>query len=141
VQCDGLSGQCPCKENFMGLRCDQCEENKYRDGYECPTCPACYREVQKRVNHYRWDLNTLQDAVSTLNSSQTLQSLKEDKQLTSELDLLARNLNNLKIDLEQKGLISRNTSDYNQQDVELRNSTTDLENRYRKLEQKLPDLI
>lgn len=37
VQCDILSGQCPCKENFMGQRCDLCEENKYRDGFECPS--------------------------------------------------------------------------------------------------------
>ena len=37
VQCDIVSGQCPCKENFMGQRCDLCEENKYRDGFECPS--------------------------------------------------------------------------------------------------------
>jgi Laminin EGF domain len=37
VQCDILTGQCPCKENFMGQRCDLCEENKYRDGFECPS--------------------------------------------------------------------------------------------------------
>lgn len=37
VQCDIKTGQCPCKENFMGQRCDLCEENKYRDGFECPS--------------------------------------------------------------------------------------------------------
>jgi len=37
VQCDIVTGQCPCKENFMGQRCDLCEENKYRDGFECPS--------------------------------------------------------------------------------------------------------
>jgi arginyl-tRNA--protein-N-Asp/Glu arginylyltransferase len=62
-------------------------------------CPPCYREVQKRVNRYRKDLNLLQNAILTLNSSQTLNSLREDKRLTSELDSLASNLNNLKIDL------------------------------------------
>jgi hypothetical protein len=62
-------------------------------------CPSCYREVQKRVNRYRRDLNLLQNAILTLNSSQTLNSLREDKKLTSELDALAANLNNLKVDL------------------------------------------
>ncbi|CAF4344292.1 unnamed protein product, partial [Adineta steineri] len=98
VQCDIVSGQCPCKENFMGQRCDLCEENKYRDGFECPNCPSCYREVQKRVDRYRRDLNVLQNAISTLNSSQTLNSLREDKRLTNELDSLATNLNHLKTD-------------------------------------------
>jgi hypothetical protein len=37
VQCNIVTGQCPCKENFMGQRCDLCEENKYRDGFECPS--------------------------------------------------------------------------------------------------------
>ncbi|CAF5168677.1 unnamed protein product, partial [Rotaria magnacalcarata] len=69
VQCDITSGQCPCKDNFMGQKCDLCEENKYRDGFECPNCPSCYREVQKRVNRYRRDLNLLQTAIFTLNSS------------------------------------------------------------------------
>ncbi|CAF0980234.1 unnamed protein product [Didymodactylos carnosus] len=141
VQCDSISGQCPCKENFMSLQCDQCDENKYRDGYECPACPPCYREVQKRTNYYRSDLNILKDALSTLNLSQTLQSLKEDKQLTSELDSLAKNLNNLKMDLQKNGLISRNISNYDQLDDELKNNATDLENRYRKLERQLPELI
>lgn len=63
-------------------------------------CPACYREVQKRVNRYRDDLRILHNAISTLNSSQTLHTLREDKQLTSELDALAKNLNNLKFDLQ-----------------------------------------
>jgi hypothetical protein len=64
-------------------------------------CPSCYREVQKRVNRYRRDLNLLQNAILTLNSSQTLNSLREDKRLTSELDGLANNLNNLKNDLSR----------------------------------------
>ena len=104
----------------MGRRCDLCEENKYRDGFECQStnkffthrtfrfnclfvedCPACYREVQKRVNRYRKDLNLLQDAILTLNSSQTLNTLREDKRLTGELDGLAKNLNNLKVDLQR----------------------------------------
>lgn len=66
-------------------------------------CPACYREVQKRVNRYRQDLNLLQNAILTLNSSQTLNSLREDKRLTSELDALAKNLKSLKSDLDSKG--------------------------------------
>ena len=64
-------------------------------------CPSCYREVQKRVNRYRRDLNLLQNAILTLNSSQTLNSLREDKRLTSELDALSVNLNNLKKDLSR----------------------------------------
>ena len=64
-------------------------------------CPPCYREVQKRVNRYRRDLDLLQNAISTLNSSQTLNSLREDKRLTAELDALAKNLNNLKADLNR----------------------------------------
>ena len=67
-----------------------------------PDCPACYREVQKRVNRYRDDLRVLHDAIFTLNSSQTLHTLREDKQLTGELDALAKNLNNLKFDLQSQ---------------------------------------
>ena len=120
-------------------------------------CPACYREVQKRVNRYRGDLNLLQNAISTLNSSQTLNSLREDKRLTNELDGLAKNLNNLKVDLQREwndfecldrtwsclgaGLISRNTSDYDEQDTQFRSNMTDFETRYRKLERELPDFI
>jgi hypothetical protein len=65
-------------------------------------CPPCYREVQKRVNRYRRDLNLLHNAIATLNSSQTLNTLREDKKLTSELDALANHLNNLKTDLHSK---------------------------------------
>lgn len=39
-----------------------------------------------------------------LNSSQTINSLRGDKQLTSELDTLAQNLNKLKVDLDSKDL-------------------------------------
>ena len=67
-------------------------------------CPPCYREVQKRVDRYRNDLRTLHNAILTLNSSQTLNSLREDKRLTSELDALAINLNNLKTDLNRMDL-------------------------------------
>ncbi|CAF3482923.1 unnamed protein product [Rotaria sordida] len=141
VQCDIITGQCPCKENFMGQMCDLCEENKYRDGFECPTCPSCYREVQKRVNRYRRDLNLLQNAILTLNSSQTLNSLREDKKLTSELDALANNLNNLKADLQRVGLVFQNTSDYDQQDAQFRLNVTEFEARYRKLERELPEFI
>ena len=69
-------------------------------------CPPCYREVQKRVDRYRHDLRTLQNAIFTLNSSQTLNSLREDKKLTSELDGLAINLNNLKNDLNRTAHLS-----------------------------------
>ena len=65
-------------------------------------CPSCYREVQKRVNRYRNDLYLLQNAILTLNSSQTLNTLREDKKLTSELNGLVYNLNNLKDDLHRK---------------------------------------
>ena len=68
-------------------------------------CPPCYREVQKRVDRYRYDLRTLHNAILTLNSSQTLNSLREDKRLTSELDALSINLNNLKTDLNRTNVI------------------------------------
>lgn len=57
--------------------------------------------MQKRVNRYRGDLLVLHDAIATLNSSQTLHTLREDKRLTGELDALAKNLNNLKYDLQR----------------------------------------
>ncbi|CAF3518338.1 unnamed protein product [Rotaria socialis] len=141
VQCDIATGQCPCKDNFMGQKCDLCEENKYRDGFECPNCPSCYREVQKRVHRYRGDLNLLQTAIFTLNSSQTLNSLREDKHLTNELDTLATNLNRLKVDLDGAGFIYRNTSVYDQQDTQFRLTVAEHEARYRKLERELPEFI
>ncbi|CAF5214092.1 unnamed protein product, partial [Rotaria magnacalcarata] len=104
-------------------------------------CPSCYREVQKRVNRYRRDLNLLQTAIFTLNSSQTLNSLREDKHLTNELDTLATNLNKLKVDLDEAGFIYRNTSIYDQQDTQFRLTIAEHEARYRKLERELPEFI
>ena len=125
-------------------------------------CPPCYREVQKRVNRYRRDLDLLRNAILTLNSSQTLNSLREDKKLSSELDSLATNLNTLQIDLQSNvrasrltsrrprlffssglgtGLISRNTSEYDQLDAQFRSNVTDFEIRYRTLERELPNFI
>ena len=29
LQCDEFTGQCNCKENIVGDKCDRCDENKY----------------------------------------------------------------------------------------------------------------
>lgn len=120
-------------------------------------CPACYREVQKRVYRYRQDLNLLESAISTLNSSETLSSLREDRRLSNDLDGLAKNLNNLKIDLNREkkirsvsenevkirsisgvGLVIRNKKDFDDEEIRFRSNLTDFEIRYRKLEREIP---
>ena len=125
-------------------------------------CPPCYREVQKRVNRYRRDLDLLRNAILTLNSSQTLNSLREDKKLAGELDSLAKNLNSIQADLQSNvralclvsrrtflcfssdsgaGLISRNTSDYDQLVAQFGSNATDFETRFRTLEHELPKFV
>jgi hypothetical protein len=39
------------------------------------------------------------------------------------------------------GLVYRNTSDYDQQDILFRSNVTEFEGRYRRLERELPDFI
>ena len=49
-------GQCACKENVEGVRCDRCSENMYglkTDGGQCRTCPGCYGLIQKKVDEHR----------------------------------------------------------------------------------------
>lgn len=35
MQCDEVTGDCQCKTNIIGRRCDRCEENKYNISAGC----------------------------------------------------------------------------------------------------------
>lgn len=65
LQCDELTGECPCRDKVEGRRCDRCMENtKSRDngGYGekiCEPCDDCYNLVQQAANQHRANLESL----------------------------------------------------------------------------------
>jgi len=65
LQCDELTGQCPCRHKVEGRKCDRCMENtQTRDlggGGEkiCEPCDDCYDLVQTAVNQHRSNLDAL----------------------------------------------------------------------------------
>ncbi len=61
--CDKASGQCDCRDNIEGRRCDKCVENYYDLRAGCRECEPCYGLIQRRVNDYRRKLAELQKVV------------------------------------------------------------------------------
>ncbi|XP_064648977.1 laminin subunit gamma-1-like isoform X2 [Lineus longissimus] len=65
LQCDER-GQCPCKPNIVGKKCDSCEENKYNISAGCIACAPCYSLIQERVSIHRRKLYDMRDLVSNV---------------------------------------------------------------------------
>ena len=59
MQCSP-DGQCPCKNNVEGRRCERCRENKHDKKAGCVDCPVCYNLVQDAADELRKKLSDLE---------------------------------------------------------------------------------
>lgn len=65
MQCDLISGQCPCRDKVEGRKCDRCMENtrsKDTGGFGekiCEPCDDCYNLVQDAADEHRQSLENL----------------------------------------------------------------------------------
>lgn len=65
LQCDLVTGQCPCRDKVEGRRCDRCMENtrtKDTGGFGekiCEPCDDCYNLVADAANEHRKNLADL----------------------------------------------------------------------------------
>ena len=50
MQCHS-NGTCPCRQGFVGYKCDKCELNHYlnRVTQQCQECPVCYSLIRDQV--------------------------------------------------------------------------------------------
>ena len=65
-------GQCPCRDNVEGRRCDRCKENKHDREAGCVDCPACYNLVQDAVDEHRGKLVSLSDLLERIVNNPTI---------------------------------------------------------------------
>ena len=81
AQCDDR-GQCPCKNNVEGRRCERCRENKQDKSAGCVDCPVCYNLIQDAVDEHRKKLTELENLLDEIERSpQTVNNANFDKQL------------------------------------------------------------
>lgn len=92
-ECDVNNGQCLCKDNVEGRRCDQCSENYHnlRDG--CFACNDCYGLVQKRKNSINESITDLHTNLTFILNNPTE---IDDKQFEAEVSNLKVKLDELK---------------------------------------------
>ncbi len=86
------NGQCQCRINIEGRRCDRCIENMYDLQGGCRKCEECYTLIQKRVNKHRMELKKLEDVLKeiienpvTVNDTDFDNKLDQVKQLVKNL--------------------------------------------------------
>lgn len=84
LQCDP-SGQCPCRDNVEGRRCDRCKENKHDREAGCVDCPACYNLVQAAVDEHRTKLASLNALLQNIMSNPTIISDEAFKNKLNEV--------------------------------------------------------
>eukprot|EP00111_Clytia_hemisphaerica_P003965 TCONS_00011362-protein len=58
--CDLTTGQCPCKEDIGGRRCDRCAENAVNISHACTACSLCHGLIQDEVHLLRQQIKTFQ---------------------------------------------------------------------------------
>lgn len=81
MQCDA-NGQCLCKNNVEGRRCERCRENKHDKKAGCIDCPVCYNLVQDAADDLRKKLADLEDLLMEIEKNpSTVSDPNFDKQL------------------------------------------------------------
>lgn len=94
MTCDD-SGQCVCKPNVVGKRCERCDELLYNLAAGCQPCEQCYKVIQKRTTKYRNSINDVQQSLLTL--TELLQSTgpAELQEFSQKLAQTQERLNNM----------------------------------------------
>lgn len=68
-ECDVTTGQCLCRQNVEGRRCDQCSENRYNLHNGCPACDDCYALIQSRKNGINQTMSSLRENLDEIQNS------------------------------------------------------------------------
>lgn len=97
LQCDDF-GQCNCRDNFSGLKCNQCSENRHNFTSGCLRCEDCYNLVQTRVDSLRQYIETIANTLYEMIES----NMKRDEETIKEENIqLIMKLNSLKLLVEE----------------------------------------
>lgn len=92
MQCDMVTGQCPCRPNVEGKRCERCRENKHNKEAGCVDCPVCYNLIQDAVDEHRVKLNQLSDLLDEIERNPQVVT---DSNFDAQLDSVIFMVNNL----------------------------------------------
>ncbi|XP_072530162.1 laminin subunit gamma-3 isoform X2 [Salminus brasiliensis] len=65
MQCHG-NGTCPCRQGFVGYKCDKCELNHYLNHvtHQCEECPVCYSLIRDQASKLKAKLQDLERLLS-----------------------------------------------------------------------------
>ncbi|XP_042565356.1 laminin subunit gamma-3 [Clupea harengus] len=67
MQCHG-NGTCPCRQGFVGYKCDKCELNYFqnRDTHQCEECPVCYSLIRDQAAKLKARMQALEKVLSSI---------------------------------------------------------------------------
>ncbi|XP_042902115.1 laminin subunit gamma-1 [Parasteatoda tepidariorum] len=81
LQCD-TAGQCQCRNNREGRRCNICRDNKYSRGTVCLDCPPCYSLLEEAIDRYKDKLTELSKLMDELkNHPDTIEDFDFERKL------------------------------------------------------------
>ena len=133
MQCNEL-GQCDCKEQVSGDKCNVCTENYYNFTIGCARCDDCYNLVQASVNKLRAKLADMDrsfdsaELPSSAKNFELVQLEQKLKKVKTSVDTLHDNLFKSELGMG---------ANYNQTLVEFRKSIEALSSDFKKSARKL----